>query len=444
MSSLQQPTIISDVNNIVLSVDIFLVRSIVLMKNRLNIAITTIGIYFLSLINILTPGGAEMNDEISLEMAIQTAIQQNYTLRTIHEKVNIAQEELRSIPLLSNPEVESEFIGGIEGEQKVEIIKSFELGGQRHSRKQIAKINLEKAEHKLTRENQILIKSVKLSFYQLLLIQEKLKLVQKMIKHNQQVYEIAHFRHVAGDIGVTQVGLANLQLQSARRELATLENEQQLAQLQLNGLMGTSLTRKPKVTGELPLRNTPDFNLDTLISQALTHRSDLKSLKLQKQLTESTNKLAKAANIPDLSIGGIVERNQDESGLGLKISIPLPIFDRNRAEINVSNAQIKQDKAQILDLENKITRDVTSAFLSVDAGKRNLKFYESDLLKLLNENLNLTRSAYELGETGLLELILIQNEYIKSHMDYLDTLYIYQKAYIDLEMAIGTSLESIK
>lgn len=444
MSSLQQPTIISDVNKIVLSVDIFLVRSIVLMKNRLNIAITTIGIFFLSLINILTPGGAEINDEISLQMAIQTAIQQNYTLRTIHEKVNIAQEELRSIPLLSNPEVESEFIGGIEGEQKVEIIKSFELGGQRHSRKQIAKINLEKAEHKLTRENQILTKSVKLSFYQLLLIQEKLKLVQKMIKHNQQVYEIAHFRHVAGDISVTQVGLANLQLQSARRELATLENEQQLAQLQLNGLMGTSLTRKPKVTGELPLKNTPDFNLDTLISQALTHRSDLKSLKLQKQLTESTNKLAKAANIPDLSIGGIVERNQDESGLGLKISIPLPIFDRNRAEINVSNAQIKQDNAQILDLKNKITRDVTSAFLSVDAGKRNLKFYESDLLKLLNENLNLTRSAYELGETGLLELILIQNEYIKSQLDYLDTLYIYQKAYIDLEMAIGIPLESIK
>ena len=428
----------------VLDVDISLVRSIVLMINRLYIAITTIGIYFFSLINILTPGAADMNDEVSLEKAIQTAIQQNYTLRTIHEKVNIAQEELKSIPLISNPEVESEFIGGIQGEQNVEIIKSFELGGQRRHRKKMAKINLENAKHELTREKQTLTKSVKLSFYQLLLIQKKVKLVQEMIKHNQQIYDIAQFRHGAGDISITQVGLANLQLQSARRELATLENEQQLAQLELNRLMGTSLTRKPIVTGELPLENPPNFNLETLTSQALTHRTDLKSLKLQKKLTETTNKLAKTANIPDLSIGGIVERNPDEIGLGLKVTIPLPIFDRNRAEINVSRAKIKQDNAQILDLENKITRDVTSAYLSVDAGKRNLKFYESDLLKLINENLNLTRSAYELGEIGLLELILIQNEYIKSQMDYLDTLYIYRKAYIDLEIAIGKPLESIK
>lgn len=444
MSLHHHPTIYSDVNNSVLPVDILLVRSFILMTNRLYIGISFIGIYIFSLINILTSGAAEMNDEISLEMVIETAIQHNYTLRTIHEKVNIAQEELKGIPLLSNPEVESEFIGGIQGEQNVEIIKSFEMGGQRRYRKQIAKINLEIVEHELTRESQSLTKSVKLSFYQLLLIQEKLKLVQDMIKHNHQIYDIAQFRYVAGDISVTQVGLANLQLQSTRRELASLENEKQLAQLELNSLMGTSLTRKPIVTGKLPLKNPPNFDLDTLTSKALIHRVDLTSLKLQKQLTENRNKLAKAANIPDLSIGGIVERTPNETGLGLKLTIPLPIFDRNRGEINISNALIKKDKALLLDLENKITRDVTSAFLSVNAANRNLKYYENDLLKLLNENLNLTRSAYELGETELLELILIQNEYIKSQMDYLDTLYISQKAYIDLEMAIGSPLESIK
>ncbi|RKU27083.1 hypothetical protein C6497_12355 [Candidatus Poribacteria bacterium] len=410
------------------------------MTNRLYIAITTIGIYIFSLIGLLTPVSADMNNEISLERAIETAIKQNYTLRSIYEKVKIAQEEYNGIPLLSNPELESEFIGSIQGEQNIEIIKSIELGGQRRHRKKIAQINLEKAEHELTRERQTLNKSVKLSFYQLLLIQEKVKLVQEMILQNQLIYDIAQIRHVAGDIAITQVGLANLQLQSARRELATLENKQQLAQLELNGLMGTALTAKPRVTGDLPLKNPPDINLDTLTSKALMHRTDLKSLKLQKQLTESTYKLAKAANIPNLGIGGIVQRNQDQTGLGLKVTIPLPIFDRNRVEIKTSTVQIKQDNIQILNLENTITQDVTAAYLSVKAGKRNLMFYENDLLKLINKNLILTRSAYELGETGLLELIIIQNEYIKSQMDYLDTLYIYQKAFIDLEMAIGTPL----
>ena len=414
------------------------------MTNRLYIGISFIGICFFSLINVQTLSEAEMNDEISLDVAIETALQKNYTLRTINEKVNIAQEEFKGIPILSNPELETEYIGGIQGEQNVEIIKSFELGGQRHYRKQMAKISLQKAKHELTRESQSLTKSVKLSFYQLLLIQEKLKLVNEMITHNQQIYDIAQFRHVAGDISVTQVGLANLQLQSTRRELASIENEKQLAQLELNSLMGTSLTKKPIVNGELQLENPPNSDLESLISEALLHRVDLKSLKLQKQLTENRNKLAKAANIPDISIGGIVERTADETGLGLKLTLPLPIFDRNRVEINVSNAQIKKDDALLLDLENKITRDVTSAFLSVNAANRSLKYYENDHLKLLNENLNLTRSAYELGEAELLELILMQNEYIKSQMDYLDTQYISKKAYIDLEMAIGSTLESKK
>lgn len=415
-------------------------RSIVIMTNILYIAITTIGIYIFSLISLLTPVSADMNDEISLEMAIETAVKQNYTLRTILEKVKIAQEEYKGIPLLSNPELESEFIGGIQGVQKFEIFKSFELGGQRRHRKQIAKINLEKAEHKLTRENQTLTRSVKLSFYQLLLIQEKLKLVQEMIEHNELIYEIAHLRYIAGDITITQVSLANLHLQSARRELATLENEQQLVQLELNGLMGNTLTKKLRVKGEVSLKTPLDFDLEILTTLALTHRTDLKSLKLQEQLTENTNKLAHAANIPNLSVGGIVERKRDETGLGLRVTIPLPIFDRNRAKINASKVKIRHDNAQILNLKNKIERDVTSSYLSVDTSKRSLKFYEGDLLKFLDENLKLTRAAFQLGETGLLELILIQNEYIKSRMDYFDTLYIYQKAIIDLEMAIGTPL----
>ncbi|MCG9128936.1 TolC family protein [Candidatus Poribacteria bacterium] len=416
------------------------------MTNTLYIAITTVGFYIVLLIPLHTLADADMNknNNISLDFAIKTTIQQNYTLKTIKEKVKIAHEELRSIPLLSNPEVDTEFIGGLHGEQNVEVTKSIELGGQRRHRKQIAMINLQIAEHQLTLERQRIIRSVKLAFYQLLSLQEKLKLVEEMIQHNQQIYEMAQFRHEAGDISITQVGLANLQLQSANREFTTLKNKQQLAQLDLNGLMGTSLTNSPVVIGKLQLTYSPDYKLDTLKSQAFIHRIELKSLKLQKQLTENVHKLAKAANIPELSIGGIVERNSDETGFGLKLSLPLPIFDRNRTGINVSKAQIKADDAQISELRTKISRDVISAFLSLDAAERNLKFYENDLLKLLNDNLNLTRSAYELGETGLLELIFIQNEYIKSKMDYLDTLYTYQKAYLDLEMAIGTSPESIQ
>lgn len=414
------------------------------MKIRSSVTITIIGMCFLTLYILPINVSAVQNEEVNLETAIQTASRENPGLKAIRKKVKVAQVQVDGIALLSNPELESEFIGGDHGEQKLELTKSFELGGQRSHRKQIAKINLEKVNLELTEESQKLTKSVKLAFYQLVLVQEKLKLAKEIIKHNQQMYEMAQFQFDAGDISVTQVGLANIQLQSARREFATLESDLQLAQLELNGLMGTPLEATPTATGELPEKISTNLKLDTLKSHALTHRTDLKSLRLNVQLTKSTHRLAKAANIPNLGIGALAERSSGETGFGVKISIPLPLFDRNRAEINAADAQKQVDAAQITNSERQITREVMAAFLSLNAAQKNLKFYDGNLLKLLNENLTLTRSAYELGEAKLLEVILMQNEYVKTRFSYFDALAAYHKAFVELESAIGTSIELVQ
>ena len=82
-----------------------------------------------------------------------------------------------------------------------------------------------------------------------------------------------------------------------------------------------------------------------------------------------------------------------------------------------------------------------AAFLSLTAAQKNLEFYEGDLLKLLNENLKLMRAAYELGEVELLEVILMQNEYIKARFAYLDALAASRKALANLDAAVGIPIE---
>ncbi len=414
------------------------------MKTRLSFTITTIGMSILSFIVLPITTFAVKNEGVNLETAIQTALRENPSLKAVREKTKVAQAQLDGIALFSNPELESEFIGGSHAEQTLELTKTFELGGQRGHRKQIAQINLEKVNLKLTEDSQKLIKSVKIAFYHLVLVQEKLKLAKEIIKHNQQMLDMARIQFEAGDISVTQVGLANIQLQSALRESATLESDLQLAQLELNGLMGTPLDTIPTATGSLTEKTSKKLKLDTLKAHALAHRADLKSLRLNVKQTESTLRLAKSANIPDLSIGGIVERSFGSAGFGVKFSIPLPLFDLNRAEINAAKAQKQVNTVEISNSERQINREVTAAFLSLNAAQKNLKFYDGNLLKLLNENLTLTRSAYELGEAKLLEVILMQNEFVKTRFAYLDALAAHQKALVELEASIGTSIESVE
>ena len=167
----------------------------------------------------------------------------------------------------------------------------------------------------------------------------------------------------------------------------------------------------------------------------------MKSLQLNAQLTEGELNLAKTANIPDVSVGALAERSTHENAFGVKFSIPLPLFDRNRAEINAAKAQKQVDAAQISNSERKIIREVIAAFLSFRTTQKTLMFYEGDSLKLINENLKLTRAAYELGEADLLEVILMQNEFIKTRFAYLEALTAHYKALTELEAAVGTSLE---
>ena len=391
--------------------------------------------------------------QVSLEVATQTAMRDNPELNVIRKKLKVARARIEGIALLDNPKLETEFAGGIDSNQGLELTQSFQLGGQRGHQRRIAKIHLEKVNAELAEASRLLTKLVKIAFYELAIVQEKLKLVKEVIQHSEQIADIAQFRFEAGDISVTQANLANIQLQSALREAVKLEGKSQLIQLELNALMGTPLETARIAVGGLSdfstasfgnPQTTPDasskLRLDALKTHALKRRNDLKSVQLNAELTDNELRLAKAANIPDLSVGALAQRGGSEKALGVKFTIPLPFFDRNRDEINAAKAQQQVDAIEISSQERQISREVMAAFLSLKTAEKTLKFYEGDSVKLLNENLKLTRTAYELGEAKLLEVILMQNEFVEIRFDYLNALAAYYKALAQLEATIDTPI----
>ena len=281
---------------------------------------------------------SDAETKITLESAVQTALRENPKLATIRKKIEATRFRLNGIALLGNPELETEFVGGTHSEQVFELSKSFQLGGQRGHRKRIAAIKLERVNLEFDEASRLLTKAVKLAFYDLVLVQEKLDLAKEIIQHNEQMSDIAQVRFQTGDISMTHVNLAIVQLQAAMRDAASIESALHLARLELNSLMGTVLEAKPiaahAISESISLNHLRQLTLDALTTYALANRPDLKSLRLNARLTESKLRLAKAANIPDLTIAGAAERNPHETAFGMKFSIPLPLFDRNRVEID--------------------------------------------------------------------------------------------------------------
>lgn len=375
-------------------------------------------------------------EQITLEQAIQTALNENLELKAIRERINVEQARLDGIALIGNPALETEVLPGDTGETNVGLTKSFQLGGQRGHRKRLAQSNISKVNAEIADAERKLHLAVKLAFYELLLIQEKQRLAKEIVQLSEQVLEIATIQFEAGEISVTEVNLAKITRQGALRAQMALENQRESAQVELNSLMGTPIERQLIASGELkskPVR----LNLDALKAYALANRADLKAFQLEAQANQNELALAKAKNVPELGVSLITRRTSEETLFGGRFSIPLPFFDRNRDGIGAAKAQQHVLQAEISNQERQISREVVGAYMKVLATQKMLSFYEGGILDLLDENLELVRTAYELGEAELLEVILTQNEFISTKNAHLDALATYTQTLAELSAAVG-------
>ena len=202
-------------------------------------------------------------EQITLEQAIQTALNENLELKAIRERIHVFRARLDGIALIGNPALATEVLPGDTGETNVELTKSFQLGGQRGHRKRLAQSNISKVNAEIANAERKLHLAVKLAFYELLLIQEKQRLAKEIVQLSEQVLEIATIQFEAGEISVTEVNLAKITRQGALRAQMGLENQRESAQVELNSLMGTPIERQLIASGELkskPVR----LNLDAL------------------------------------------------------------------------------------------------------------------------------------------------------------------------------------
>ena len=86
-------------------------------------------------------------------------------------------------------------------------------------------------------------------------------------------------------------------------------------------------------------------------------------------------------------------------------------------------------------------RDAVSAY---DASRDTLEVFRTDALRRLKESFELIDTAYRLGEIGLLQLIVVENDLVAANSSYLDSLWDYWVARIGVETVTGTTLEGLR
>ncbi len=388
----------------------------------------------------------------TLDELLTFTVEHNPEILAAKAEIDIARGELITAGLLPNPKIEftgrnqsipDEDLSGFNYD--INLSQEIPLGGKIGHRKRVAQLKLEKA--RLDFQNVVRLKTaeVKKAFYAVLFNQRRQELIKEVLEVNRIILDIANKRYKAGDIPLMGVNLASVELQRTTIESLNLQNEFSQANSELLMALGIILdsggpsgVEGLKVEGTLS-KEQIQFNLTELIRFALANRPDYRSLQVAVKAAEADISLARAEGVPNIEVGGAFERELgNERRIGGFVSIPLPLFNRNQGEIAKSLSRKDQVSLELAALKNRIEQEVRIGFTKVETGKKNLDVFQRGLIQLVRENLELNRKAFQAGEIEFLEVARAEEDFIRTNTLFLEALYNYNLALIELETAMGS------
>ena len=181
--------------------------------------------------------------------------------------------------------------------------------------------------------------------------------------------------------------------------------------------------------------------LEQLHAEALAKRPELFLLRARIDTERANLRLQQASATPDLEISAGYKRTGGFDTMIGYITIPLPIFNRNRAEIGRASARVRSAEQELLAEENFVRAEVETAYRAAERLETRLKELQRDFLNQADESRNIALVAYREGAADLYKLLESQRARNEARLLYFRTLNEYRQALVDLNLALGREVE---
>ena len=431
-------------------------------KNRIILQAFVLGLFISFSFDSMAIAGDTASSQPTLteEEAVSSAIKNNYDLRQAMISVEFAKIELVKAGLWPNPEgefsIRSDKYYANEGEGGYEygLNQAIPISGRTFFQKKVAKLGIERAEWQLKDVERQVIAQVKKTFYQVKTLEEKEKVLQFLVKTNQDLLKSVKARLSQAEVSSVDISLAQGELLMANQELAEVKAHLYETRATLNQLTGQSLSY-PFIIVPKPLI-FPSIDLDTATQNSLENRPDLKVKELEEKMGGSALTLAKAMQIPDITVGGFFQKDKsriDVNGepitsnsrfFGIKVSMPLPFFNRNQGEIARTVVENKSVGLQYEALKTQVAKEVAQAYIRLEASKEILSSYGNGVREDVEKSLKVMQNAYLQGQVNVFDVVQTQSKFYSIENAYLDASQNAREAIIDLESVLGANSHSEK
>ena len=318
--------------------------------------------------------------------------------------------------------------------------QSFEIGGQRARRIELANANRERFEAEVQEVCWELHGELHGAYTQALLARRHLGLATQFRDFAQELMNIAEARVDAGDEPAVHLIVARAELAMASQQIIVAERDYAQASTELAAVVGWPIG-SPPVPSELDLDVRPPPPLESLLDRAADDHPGYEAHRRAVRAAEARIRLEDSEATPDPWVGvGWAREGEPDGSVDvwtLSFGIPIPSWQRNQGgqADALADREVAVAESTQFALEN--ASRITHAHAGVESAVRRVEALGADVLPNLEANFQLARRAYELGDVSLMDVSQTRERILRVQEEGLFALADYYDALATLEAALG-------
>jgi len=388
--------------------------------------------------------------ELTLDDVLLLVDAFNPELRATRLEIDIAGAEAWDAGLYPNPvlEIEAEEVptdGGLgDGKRVAGIRQDLPLSGRLGAAQDAKQAERDAAVERFRAARRRILMLAKAGFYEQRAAARRLELLRRNAEIAASLHKLVQDRFDNRAAPETDLLKASIERALADQEVRIAERELDTAARALSATVGRTDLRLDRLSGELH-EEYEAVSHDAVKGEVTAGHPALLAARADVRAAELGIRQARAEAWPDLGVAIRAGRGEaDDTIVEAAIEIPLPIFNRNQAEIQAAELRAMRAAAHLDAATQEILLGLRRAWVNYESALDRVRTYREEILPKAEKALAQSDEGYRAGEFAFLTVLDSQRTLADTQLAYLAARLDVERAAAALEELIGRRLQAVR
>ncbi len=315
----------------------------------------------------------------------------------------------------------------------------LEVAGKAGLRRDLALRSVDSAEREVEVVQRRLWLEIVQRYQSALRIQSLLTIGEENRRDLDQLVALTTTRFREGYVAEWEVIRVELERQTLLNQQSLLEQELVRTKLDLLQSMGETTFQTDFQLVEPPLLDSllMKQSVEELQAEAVGKRAEISLLRARIERERANLSLQRANARPDLEVVGGYKRTGGYNTMMGYLTVPLPLFNKNRGEIGRAAAEVSSVEMELLAQTNYVRAEVEAGYRAIHQLETRLREMERDFLTRADSSREIALTAYREGAADLYKLLESQRARNEAHRLFYQTKLDLQMALAALSLIVG-------